>query len=448
VAIELRGAVITLSGDRDELGAGQGDALGLADDGSLGEAVAGDDVWTRIVGIAAGGPIEYKYLIGSRAMGSPPRRCQHPASSALGLGGVGGDEGCMRVAIVGFAGSGKSTLFNALTGLDVATGDYGGGKVKLGTIQVPDPRVDVLAEIYQPKKVTRAELVCVDLPGRHDGGGREGLDSATLERIRPMAALALVVGGFGAGEGPGGQTVRGPADEAVAYLEELILADLVLVETRLERLRKEPGKHNIDEVARLEVLQAHLGSGQPLRRLELGEEEWARLKHYAFVSDKPVVVVVNVDEEALETGQGERLAEPVRALGYPTFVLSGALEDELSHLTIEEQREFLAHLGIEQTARDRFIRAAFDALDLITALTVGADEVRAWPIPRGYKAKRAAGRIHSDLERGFIRAEVFHYDELVEVGSEAALKKAGRIRVEGKDYVVRDGDILVIRHSG
>ncbi len=340
----------------------------------------------------------------------------------------------MKVGLVGFAGSGKSTIFSALTGVSASSSN----KTHLGTMRVPDERIDALVEIYLPKKITYAEVVCVDVPGRGSGRGH-GLDSQALEAIRDTDALALVIGAYLPDAPP-------PIEELDAFRTELILVDLMLVERRIEAAMKVAEKKK--ELAELEKIHAHLQDDRALLSLERSEPERLITHHYAFVSDKPIVVVVNVSEEALDDGSGAARAQPIRDRGVPTFVLSAPLELELADLDPEEQADFLAEMGRDDTARDRFIRGAYESLDLITFLTAGDKEVHAWPIRRGTAAKRAAGKIHTDIERGFIRAEVFHFDDIVEAGSEAALKAAGKWRLEGKQYIVQDGDVLLIRHSG
>jgi ribosome-binding ATPase len=342
-------------------------------------------------------------------------------------------ESAMKVGLVGFAGVGKSTIFKALTGVA-----GGGNRAHLGTMVVPDARIDKLAELYRPKKVTYAEIVCVDVPGRATGPG-QGLDSATLEVIRDCAALALVIGAFR-------PDAPSPVDELEAFRAELILADLMLVEKRIEALRKMGDKKQ--EREEMERLQAHLQEERALVAMERTDAERQLTRHYAFVSDRPIVVAVNVSEAMLEDGSGEAAATAIQQRGVPAFALSAPLELELSELEPEEQAAFLAEMSLAETARARFIRGAYDALDFITFLTAGDKEVHAWPIEKGATARRAAGRIHTDLERGFIRAEVFHFDDIVVAGSEPALKAAGKWRLEGKDYHVKDGDVLLIRHSG
>ena len=343
----------------------------------------------------------------------------------------------MKAGIVGYAGSGKTTIFNALTGMDAPVGDCGGGRVRLGAIRVPDGRLDRLAELYHPKKITHPELTCVDVPGARSRAG-EGLDSRTLEQIRDVTALALVVGTFN-------EDSVAPVVAVDSFLMELLLTDQMLVERRIEKQRKQLDKKRETEVLRR--LLEHLQRGELLSTLELDKADRVHVQQYAFVSDKPVVVVINTDESALEAGIYAKDAAELTDRGIPTFVLSGRLEHELSQLEPEDQQLFLEELGMQETARDRFIQAVYGALDLITFLTAGDKEVHAWPVPKGCTTKRAAGTIHTDLERGFIRAEVFHFDEIDVYEDEAKLRAIGRLRMEGKDYIVRDGDVLLIHHS-
>ena len=343
----------------------------------------------------------------------------------------------MKAGIVGYAGSGKTTIFNALTGLEAPVGDCGGGKVHLGTIRVPDKRIERLAEIYRPKKITFAELTCVDIPGARSRSG-EGLDSRTLEQIRDVTALALVVGAFN------GEPVK-PVEMVDNFLMELLLTDQMLVERRLDKQAKSLEKKRENEALR--KLLEHMLSEKMLSTLELDESDRSHIQHYAFVSDKPVVVVINTDESSLEDGTYEQDAAELTVRGIPTFVLSGRLEHELSELELEDQLAFLEELDLTETARDRFIHAIYGALDLITFLTAGDKEVHAWPVSNGCTAKKAAGTIHTDLERGFIRAEVFHFDDIDLHEDEAKLRAIGKLRVEGKDYIVQDGDVILVHHS-
>lgn len=346
----------------------------------------------------------------------------------------------MKVGIVGFPGAGKTTVFNALTGLQAAVGGYGDpGKANLGSIKVPDVRIDRLAEIFQPRKTTYAETIFVDVPGA--SAGASALDQATLNQMRDADALALVLRGF-----PDPMTAA-PADalrDFDNFRGELILADLAVIEKRLERVRKE---QKGTEVELLDRCRAALEAETPLRNIELSPVEERSMAGFALLSRLPLLVALNVGEG--DAGQPIPAALQARldADGVRAVPLCAQIEMEIASLAAEERGAFLADLGLTESARDRFIQAAYALLDLISFLTSGEDEVRAWPIRRGTTAVRAAGKIHSDIERGFIRAEVVAFDDFVRLGSDAKCREAGKLRLEGKEYVVRDGDIIHFRFN-
>ena len=342
----------------------------------------------------------------------------------------------MKIGLVGFPGSGKSTVFGALTGMEVETG-YGSGKANLGVVKVPDARVDALAGLYSPKKTTYAEITFNDLGGGH----AEGLDRAALNAMRNVDALCQVLRAFPDPTGEPGD----PLGELTGLETETLLADLEIVEQRTARLRKD--RSNPRELALLERIQEALENEQPVRSLGLDDEELKTLSGYALLTAKPLLLVLNVAEDAVAEPAPDELGAAARERGLGLVVLSAQVEAEIAQLAAEEQREFLESLGIEEPAVNRFIRSAFELIDLISMLTAGPDECRAWPIPRGTAAPRAAGKIHSDIERGFIRAEVIPHDELLSHGSEAKCKEAGVLRVEGKDYVIQDGDVVNFRFN-
>jgi len=349
----------------------------------------------------------------------------------------------MKVGIVGFPRAGKTTIFNALTGLHAAVGGYAEpGKPNLGTIKVPDPRIDKLSEIFEPRKTTYAEIVFVDFPGSAGDASTSALDTAAIVQMRDADALVQIVRGFPdaiTGEPPA------PARDIENFRSELILADLAVVEKRLERLKKEKGKEREQEL--LLRCKQTLDDEQPLRKLELAVEEVRSLAGFGFLSRVPLLIVLNVDE----SHAAEPLPADVRTLlerdELTGLVLSGQIEMEVAALEPADRGAFLADLGVNEPARDRFVRTAYELLDLISFLTSGTDEVRAWTIKRGTPAVKAAGKIHSDIERGFIRAEVTHYDDFIAYGSEAKCREAGKLRLEGKDYVVKDGDIIHFRFN-
>jgi GTP-binding protein YchF len=344
----------------------------------------------------------------------------------------------VKVGLVGFPGSGKSTVFGALTGLAVETGYAGrSDKAHVGVVKVPDPRVDALARVFQPKKTLYAEVTFRDVGGGHEGG----LDRAVLNAMREVDALCQVLRAF--------ENAAGDAPEPLRELRDLetetILADLQVVETRVARLAKD--RSNPRELELLERIQAGLEAEQPVRALPLTPDELKMISGYTFLSQKPLLLVLNVAEAEVAAPAPPEIQSAAKERGLGLLVLSAQVEMDIAQMAEEEQQEFLASLGLAEPARDRFIRAAYGLLDLISMLTTGPDECRAWPIPRGTAAPRAAGKIHSDIERGFIRAEVIHWKDLVELGSEARCREAGKLRVEGKDYVIQDGDTVHFRFN-
>jgi GTP-binding protein YchF len=344
----------------------------------------------------------------------------------------------MKLGLVGFPGSGKSTVFNALTGLSIETG-YGShrGKPALGVVKVPDHRLDGIAKVYRPKKVTYAEITFVDVGG---GGAAQGLDRGVLTSMRDVDALCHVVRAFPDPAGSAPSPLRSIRDLEA----ETILADLDIVERRVERLRKDLS--NPRELELLGRIQPHLEEERPIRAMELAPEEIRLLSGFQFLSQKPLLLVLNVAEERAAEPAPAEVVGAARERGLGLVVLSAQVEMDIAQMPEEEQQEFLDSLGLKEPAVRRFIKAAFELLDLITMLTTG-DECRAWPIPRGTAAPKAAGKVHTDMERGFIRAEVMRYEDLAELGSEAKCRDAGLLRVEGKDYVVQDGDVIRFRFN-
>lgn len=343
----------------------------------------------------------------------------------------------MKVGLVGYAQSGKSTLFCALTGLCPAAGPK--GKPNLGVIKVPDPRLELLASIYRPRRLVPAEIVFIDVPGPRGKG--HGLDRATLQALQEVDALALVLRGFEA-------SVESPPDPALELLNfesELMLSDLVVVERRLERLAKERGSERQQAV--LQRCHQALEAETSLRRLELLPEEEREISCFAFLSRRPLLAVLNTREADLGQDPPPGLTQVATDRGLELVSVCAKLEAEIAGLPKEEQGEFLRSMGLSEPASLRFIRAAYRLLDQVTFFTASDQEVRAWTVRRGTPAPRAAGRVHSDMERGFIRAEVMAFDEFVRAGSESRMRETGRLRVEGKDYVVADGDILHFRFA-
>ncbi|HEV2054168.1 MAG TPA: DUF933 domain-containing protein [Methylomirabilota bacterium] len=356
----------------------------------------------------------------------------------------------MKIGLVGLPKSGKTSLFNLLTGASLATSSFGGSRAEMhaGVARVPDPRVDTLTALFKPKKTTFASFEVVDLAGITKGD-REGLDA---KEFRNADALLHVVRAFpdaaGAAPNPKGD---------IADLEtELILADLEVVERRLERLeasiKKKRTDADVKEQAILLRLKPALESETPIRAAELSDDDARAIRGFTFLSQKPILHCLNLAEKEIDRGKtlvesfglGEITGRPGTAVGW----VSAVIEAEVAQLAGEEQAAFLADLGLSEPAIRRVLRDCYALLGLISFFTVGEDEVRAWSVPRGTRAQDAAGAIHSDIARGFIRAEVVGYNELVAAeGSMAAVREKGQFRLEGKDYVVQDGEICHFRFN-
>ena len=364
-------------------------------------------------------------------------RARVPGSKIENRGGR--ENASVKVGLVGFPGSGKTTVFNAMTGQDVPVG-YG-GEVRHAVVDVPDPRVEWLSALYRPRKTTFANIVFCDIPGEH-GSERRGLSAAALRRVRDQEALCLVLRGF---DNPALEHAPDPHAELEAFHAECVLADLVFVERWLERARKE-AKRGL-EVAAFERMREALDSERPLRLVPESELDRSLLRGYSLLSDTPLLAVLNRGEDDPGGSLPDDIEAALARMGAGGMALSASFEAEIATLEPADRREFLRDMGLAEPALDRFIRAAYKLRDLISFFTVAGPEVRAWTIRAGTDARRAAGKIHSDMERGFIRAEVIPCDVLEEYGSERAVKAAGRLRVEGRDYVVQDGDVLHVRFN-
>ena len=345
----------------------------------------------------------------------------------------------MKVGLVGFAGSGKTTVFNTMTGLAVPTG-YG-GELRLGTVKVPDERIDALSKMFSPKKTTYAEVVFCDVPGEH-GADHKGLSRKALQQIRDQEVLCLVLRAF---PNPAIEGEADPAADLEAFHTECVLADLDIVEKRIDRAKKD--KPDPLELAAFQLMKETLERELPLRTLPPAALNRDYLKGYGLLTDRPLMVALNRSEAEAAQPLPDALAARLKQQHAAGLVLSASVEAEIAAMDAADRPAFLEDLGLKESALTRFIRTSYELLDLISFFTVGPDEVRAWPIRRGANARAAAGRIHSDLERGFIRAEVIPYAVFTQFGSEQAVKDAGKLQIEGKDYVVSDGDILHIRFN-
>jgi len=357
----------------------------------------------------------------------------------------------VKVGIIGLPSSGKSTLFQLLTGA-AAPPPGGRAEARLGVARVPDPRVDALAEMYRPKKKTPATVEYVDVPGVAKGEGSALVD---LPALRGVDALVHVVRSFASETVAHPDGSVDPLRDAKMLELELILADLGMVERRLERLDANIKKANRpDDVAERAVflkLKAALESEKPLRQVELGDDERKRLRSYSFLSEKPLVLVVNMGEDevrdAASTLARSGLAAFASAPGMAVCPVSAPIEAEMAQLSADDARAFREDLHLEEPGLDRVIRSSYALLGLISFLTAGEDECRAWTIRTGTRAQAAAGAIHSDIERGFIRAEVVAFADLMAAGSLAAARERATLRLEGKDYVVQDGDVINFRFN-
>jgi GTP-binding protein YchF len=357
--------------------------------------------------------------------------------------------------IVGLPNVGKSTIFNALTSAGAQASNYPFTTIdpNVGVVDMPDERLDKLAEIYKPKKMTPTTMEFVDIAGLVKGAAQgEGLGNKFLANIREVDAIAHVVRCF---EDSNVMHVAGRVDPKadIEVIEaELMLADLDAIEKRLfkaEKLVKTGDKKIAEETEFMKRLRDTLSKGEPLRRMTSSEEETAWLKSYNLLSGKPVLYVANVSEGMID--KPNPYVDAVRTIaaeeGAKVVVISGQVEGEIAQLPKDERKEYLAGMGLKKSGLDRMIRAGYELLGLITYFTAGEKEARAWTITNGTRAPQAAGKIHTDFEKGFIRVEVFHYDDLMRLGTEQAVKAAGLLRSEGKEYVVKDGDIILFRFN-
>ena len=356
----------------------------------------------------------------------------------------------MKIGLVGLPRSGKTTLFNLLTGSHVATSRFEGGRAELhaGVARVPDERVDRLTGLFSPRKTTYASFEVVDLAGIAKGE-RTGLDA---REFRGADALLHVVRAFE----DAALEVPDPRRDILELETELILADLEVVERRLERLETSIRKRRTDgEVAEqglLQRLRAVLEGETPLRAGSLTAGEARAIRGFTFLSEKPILHCINVHEKEIPAGDrvvdayglGDVAARPRTRVGW----VSAVIEAEVAQLAGEERAAFLTELGLREPAIHRVLRDCYALLGLVSFFTVGDDEVRAWPVPGGTRAQDAAGTVHSDIARGFIRAEVTGYDELIAAGgSFAEIRAKGQLRLEGKDYIVQDGEICHFRFN-
>lgn len=357
----------------------------------------------------------------------------------------------MKIALIGLPKSGKTTIFNALTGSEHTTDKYlpPAEEANIGVVQVLDPRITRLSELYKPKKTIYATIEYQDFPGIFSSHS-DNPENAIFSAIKANEGFALVLRNFEDAELDGLYGSPEPLKELASFEEEMILMDLLVAEKRLEKIElgykrgvRTPAIQ-LEEHALRHIVD-RLGQNVPIRRMELKEDEAKAIRGFQFFSQKPLLVLLNCSESNL--AEQENLLSQIRELGFIAEPLAGRFEEELSKLETDEAELFMTDMGITESARDKLTHLCYKLLGYISFFTVGEDEVRAWTITAGDNAVTAAGKIHSDLARGFIRAECFGYEEILTHGSEKVLKEKGLFRLEGKDYLVKDGDIISVRFN-
>jgi ribosome-binding ATPase len=357
----------------------------------------------------------------------------------------------MRLGIIGLPNSGKTTIFNALTRSDRPTAPVSSGKLEVFTavVPVPDQRIDILTKMFNPKKTIFATITYTDIGGLEKSVGASGISGELRNQLQQVDGFIHVVRDFEDDTVPHPDVTIDPARDVNTLDSEFILADLIVIEKRIERMGEESRKGKIAnktaydlEAVTLERFKQHLDDLQPLRDLDVSEEEQKIVRGYGLMSLKPILIIFNTDER---NRQPAELVPDYKHQNTRLVSLQGRIEAEIAQLEGDDQKMFLEEYGISEPGASRVIRESYDLMHIHSFFTVGEDEVRAWTVPVGATAQESAGVIHTDLSRGFIRAEVTPYADLIAAGNMVEIKKLGQMRLEGKEYVVKDGDILNIR---